>query len=242
MDNQNFMKRYLQAGMTTVSNLLLHHYHEIGMTTSELLVVLQLQSYIDRGIKNPSLAQIADNLGADLEQIYDLIQQLDSDRLVTQQLVKNTDGKEETNYDFTPMWGKMSRLSLDKEQQRQQSEQTNQRQQLFNDIQSNLGRTISPMEISQVNAWLDEDHYDPQVIEMALRETVMSGSRNFRYMDRVLANWADKHLTTPEAIQAEEERFEAQRQGKEQTTKQDASQHLDRPIPMFKLKPQKGKE
>lgn len=242
MENQSFMKRYLQAGVTSVSNLLLHHYHEIGMSTSELLVVLQLQSYIDRGLKNPSLAQIAHNLGAELKQIYDLIQQLDSDRLLKQQLVKNEDGKEETNYNFAPLWEKMSRLSFEQAQGQQQEVQTNQRQQLFNDIQSNLGRTISPMEISQVNAWLDEDHYDPQVIEMALRETVMSGSRNFRYMDRVLANWADKHLTTPEAIQAEEERFEAQRQGKDSASNDDPSQHLDQPIPLFKLKPQKGKE
>ena len=239
---ESFMKEYLKAGTTSFSNLLLHHYHEIGMSTSELLVVLQLQSYIDRGEKNPSLAQIAHNLGAQLDQIYDLIQQLDSHKLVSQQLVKNEEGKEETNYSFTPLWQKLSRWATDHQQKADKNHQENRREQLFNEIQANLGRTISPMEISQVNAWLDEDHYEPQIIEMALKETVMSGSRNFRYMDRVLANWADKKLTTPQAIQAEEERFAAHRQTRQQTQSNDESQHLDQPIPMFKLKPQKGKE
>lgn len=239
---EQFMKDYLEAGTVSVSNLLLHHYHEIGMTTSELLVVLELQSYIDRGIKNPSLSQIAHNLGAKLDQIYDLIQQLDSDQLVVQQLVKNAEGKEETNYSFAPLWQKMSRWSNEHYQKGQQDHQENRREQLFKEIQSNLGRTISPMEISQVNAWLDEDHYDPKVIEMALKETVMSGSRNFRYMDRVLANWADKHLTTPEAIQAEQARFSAHLQPNRSNQENDGSQQLDQPIPIFKLKAQKGKE
>ena len=38
MDQQSFMEKYVTAGTTAVSNLLLHHYHEIGMTTAEFMV------------------------------------------------------------------------------------------------------------------------------------------------------------------------------------------------------------
>ncbi|MDF9444890.1 DNA replication protein DnaD, partial [Limosilactobacillus mucosae] len=60
MAAQDFLFSYLQAGETSISNLLLHHYREIGMTSGELLVYLELKSYIDRGIENPSITWIAE--------------------------------------------------------------------------------------------------------------------------------------------------------------------------------------
>ena len=53
MAKQDFLFSYLQAGETSISNLLLHHYREIGMTSGELLVYLELKSYIGE-LKTPA--------------------------------------------------------------------------------------------------------------------------------------------------------------------------------------------
>lgn len=51
MAENQFLMTMLEAGSTNVSNLLLHHYHDIDMTTGELMVYLELKSYIDRGTR-----------------------------------------------------------------------------------------------------------------------------------------------------------------------------------------------
>lgn len=211
MSEADLFVKLMDEGSTTISNLLLHHYHEIGMSTSELMVFLELQSYIERGNVNPSIAVIADHLGAETAQIYDLIQQLSTDHFLRQTLEKNDQGKEETRYDFTPLWHKLARLLEEGSQRKQHAQQQNQRQKLFTAIQADFGRVLNPTEMSIVNDWIDKDHYDPQVIELALRETVLSGNYNFRYMDRILASWEQKGLKTPQAVEADQKRFNERR-------------------------------
>lgn len=233
MSEADLFVKMMQEGTTTISNLLLHHYHEIGMSTSELMVFLELRSYIDRGDVNPSIAVIADHLGAETDQIYDLIQQLSNDQFLKQTLEKNEQGKEETHYDFSPLWHKLARLLEKGRQQKQHAQQQNQRQKLFTAIQADFGRVLNPTEMSIVNDWLDKDHYDPQVIELALRETVFSGNYNFRYMDRILASWEQKGLKTPQAVAAEQKRFNERRRPMANNTqpKNSPASH----IPIFKL-------
>lgn len=232
MDEADLLVKMMDEGTTTISNLLLHHYHDIGMSTSELMVFLELQSYIERGDVNPSVAVIADHLGAETDQIYDLIQQLISDNFLKQTLEKNEQGKEETRYDFSPLWHKLARLLTDGLQQKQQAQQNNQRQKLFTAIQADFGRVLNPTEMSIVNDWIDKDHYDPQVIELALRETVLSGNYNFRYMDRILTSWEQRGLKTPQAVEADQKRFNERRRP---INNHNSGKPSGEPIPIFKL-------
>jgi hypothetical protein len=41
---ENILQRYLAAGETLISNLLLHHYKELGLTTSQLVLYLTIES------------------------------------------------------------------------------------------------------------------------------------------------------------------------------------------------------
>lgn len=232
MDEADLLVKLMDEGTTTISNLLLHHYHDIGMSTSELMVFLELQSYIERGNVNPSIAVIADHLGTETDQIYDLIQQLSSDNLLQQSLEKNEQGKEEMRYDFSPLWHKLARLLAADHQQKEQSQQKNQRQKLFTAIQADFGRVLNPTEMSIVNDWIDKDHYDPQVIELALRETVLSGNYNFRYMDRILTSWEQRRLKTPQAVEADQKRFNERRRP---ISNHNSGKTSAAPIPIFKL-------
>ena len=59
---QNFVK-YMQAGTMSVSNLLLRHYHEVGLTEEELVLILQLLSYHQEGDDFPSIDAVATIMG-----------------------------------------------------------------------------------------------------------------------------------------------------------------------------------
>ena len=114
---ENILQRYLAAGETLISNLLLHHYKELGLTTSQLVLYLQLKSYQDQGVANPDIRQVAKNLGTSEVQVFDQLHQMMVNGLAEQKMQRQADGKEEAVYDFTPL---INRLVLYDEQQADQ--------------------------------------------------------------------------------------------------------------------------
>lgn len=129
---ENILQRYLAAGETLISNLLLHHYKELGLTTSQLVLYLQLKSYQDQGVANPDIRQVAKNLGTSEVQVFDQLHQMMVNGLAEQKMQRQADGKEEAVYDFTPL---INRLVLyDEQQADQQKDDTgaNERMKTFN--------------------------------------------------------------------------------------------------------------
>ena len=101
-------------------------------------------------------------------------------------------------------------------------------------METEFGRLLNPIEMSLVNDWLDQDHYDIEVIKLALRETVLNGKYNFKYMDRILSNWARQNLKTPQAVKVAMKQFDEQHHyssGNAQRGVQPSGQK----IPIFKL-------
>ena len=63
---------------------------------------------------------------------------------------------------------------------------------LFEYIESNFGRPLSPLEYEKANHWLSL--YDQEIIEYAVKIAVMNGKRTFNYVEGILNNWKGKDL------------------------------------------------
>jgi len=59
----DFMRRYIQDGQTSVANYLLDNFRAVGMTTDQLLVYIQLRREMDRGVLMPDADKLARRLG-----------------------------------------------------------------------------------------------------------------------------------------------------------------------------------
>ncbi len=68
-DKLNFAA-FMQAGTTSISNYLLQHYRDLGMTNEELLVYVQTKAGIDRGELEPSTQKIGETLGWDAQTVF----------------------------------------------------------------------------------------------------------------------------------------------------------------------------
>lgn len=68
-------------------------------------------------------------------------------------------------------------------------------------VEVEFGRYLSPIEREEIAQWLSVDHYDPEIIELALREAVLSQAYSLKYIDRVLLNWQRHNLKTPEEVE-----------------------------------------
>jgi DNA replication protein len=69
------------------------------------------------------------------------------------------------------------------------------------------------MEIEMISMWIDEDQHDVVLIEAALRESVVSGKLNFRYIDRILFEWKKNGIRSVQQAREYGERIRGQRSG-----------------------------
>ena len=63
-------------------------------------------------------------------------------------------------------------------------------------FEQEFGRPLSASEFQRIGQWLEEDHYQPEIIKLALREAVLNQAYSFNYVDRILLSWERKNLKT----------------------------------------------
>ena len=72
---------------------------------------------------------------------------------------------------------------------------------IFEEIEGEFGRTLSPMEYEVINGWLNK--YDESLIHEALKEATFSNAKSFRYMTRILEAWKEKGYKTAQDVRGE---------------------------------------
>lgn len=61
---------------------------------------------------------------------------------------------------------------------------------LYNYIETEFGRLLSPTEIEKVQSWLSS--YEINIIKLAIQKAILNGKRNFSYINGILNNWKNK--------------------------------------------------
>ena len=86
---------------------------------------------------------------------------------------------------------------------------------LFNLFEQEFGRALSPFEIEMISYWIDDDRFKPALIKAALREAVLLGKLNFRYIDRILAEWKKKGIRSVQESSKVNKIYKEKNQNKE---------------------------
>ncbi|MBP5815941.1 DnaD domain protein [Lactiplantibacillus plantarum] len=225
-------------GQTTIANALLAHYREIGVTNDELLVYLQFKRLIDQGNQFPDAAVIAKSLGESTNAVFQRLHEMLAKKLLTIESITADDQKIHDRYNFDGLYDKLA-VALKKQpvstQASEQATSENSRQKVFRAIQTEFGRDLSPIEMESISKWFDEDHYEPEVIELALREAVLRQVYNLTYMDRILLNWQKRNLKTAAQVEAERQRSIDQRLNSAPQPQRQTGANAGPKIPLFKL-------
>ena len=56
-------------------------------------------------------------------------------------------------------------------------------------FESEFGRTLSSFEYELINKWI-ENGIDENTIKEALKEAILNGVRNFKYIDKIIYEWS----------------------------------------------------
>ncbi|MCH5461441.1 DnaD domain protein [Lactobacillus sp. LC28-10] len=229
-----FSNALIKSGQTNVATLLLEHYRELGMSNTEFLIYLQIKSYNDRGISFPQTETIAKSVGLTDNQIFQELHTMIGKRLMQIDTVQQPGQLARDSYDFTLLYEKLAQYVKKLQTETVTSQVNNDRETIFNQIETEFGRPLSPIELEMISQWLDKDHYQVGVIRLALKEAVLNQVYNLKYMDRILLSWQKKHLTTPEQVQQEREHRQ-QNQAPTSTNKSLKKQNNLPDIPIFKI-------
>lgn len=202
----DFSEQLVNGGYTTLPNLLLQHFKDLNMTGDEFTLYLALTSFKQQGIDFPSAQQLGMMLGLSEEQVFQELHQLIEKKLIAIQTTAATaQQRQQDRYDLQPVYSRLQLIlkqaaAEDKQNQRQAAQQD-----LFKQIEVEFGRMLSPIEIETVNAWLKQDHYNTELIELALREAVLNQVYSLKYMDRILLSWEKKNITSKAQVQREKD-------------------------------------
>ena len=205
------LRGILGAGQVSFSRLLFDHYQDLDLTASEFTVYLFISEFVQMGKGEADMRELAQRTKmrpGDFTAVLSSLNDKGAIRILTK---KDDGGRLHDYYDVTPLLTKL--LSYTDPQTvnpaATRSQQTSASRQVLNQVETEFGRPLSPIEQQTVRAWLRDDHYSPELVSLALREAVLNQAYSLKYMDRVLLSWEKNNLRTPEAVQRAQRRLDS---------------------------------
>ncbi|WP_125604561.1 DnaD domain protein [Lapidilactobacillus bayanensis] len=192
---------------TAIANLILDYYAELGMDDHQLAIFLQIIKYSQANEKFPTPNELAKVVKRPISEIYQSLQQMTQKGFI--QIKSFIDHDQHMDqYDLAPFFERLSRL-LDNQDTvaNFQAEQADVSK-LYQEIEVEFGRTLSPIEMETVDSWLNRDHFSTEIIRLALREAVLNDARSFKYIDRILLDWQKRHINNATDLERYRAKFQ----------------------------------
>ncbi|KJY64851.1 DNA replication protein DnaD [Lactobacillus helsingborgensis] len=201
---------YRALGTTTFSNGLLAYYPQLKIDDAEMIVIIQLEMFAQKGNFFPTDEQLAANTNLSVSEITALVQKLIEQNFLSIDQISDKSGKIGNKYNLDQLYNQLDLLLEDKIKSGNKKAGNNSSTssvdnspltQLVRQFEIEFGRYLSPIEREEIAFWLNVDHHDPVLIKMALREAVLAQAYSLKYVDRVLLNWQRHNLKTSSEVQ-----------------------------------------
>ena len=187
------LKELLKSGHLVVPFVFLKNYKKFELSMEEFIFLMYFYHLGERFLLNPEL--YCNDLGLELPVVMNYISVLTDKGFIQVDVLKNEKGVIEEYVTLEPFFQKMELIFMD--EAIQNKEESN----IFEVIEKEFGRTISPMEYEIIKAWLD-NNMSEDIITEAVREATFNGVSNLRYIDKILFEWNKKEITTVQEVEA----------------------------------------
>ena len=186
----------LKSKNYVVSDFLIKNYKVWNLDVDEFIILIYLMNSSNLVC---DYKLISSELGMDLELVMNKINELSIKKLLEIKLLKNSSNKLEEQISLDLLYNKVFMQIIDVKEEEDKSN-------IYSVFESELGRTLSPIEYELINGWL-EFNYKEEIILAALKEAVFNGVNNFRYIDRILFEWNKKGIDTVDKISKYKKEF-----------------------------------
>lgn len=186
----------LKSKNYVVNDFLIKNYKVWNLDVDEFIILIYLMNSSNLVC---DYKLISSELGMDLELVMNKINELSIKKLLEIKLLKNSSNKLEEQISLDLLYNKVFMQIIDVKEEEDKSN-------IYSVFESELGRTLSPIEYELINGWL-ECNYKEEIILAALKEAVFNGVNNFRYIDRILFEWNKKGIDTVDKISKYKKEF-----------------------------------
>ncbi|OIK17097.1 DNA replication protein DnaD [Bacillus sp. MUM 116] len=187
---------WLQEGTITVPAILFSEYRNLNLNEYELVLLLNIMTFIEKGNQFPTPDELSSRMTVSIAECNELLRRLIQRGFIEIMDEYSHDGIRFEKYSVTPLLEKLVEQFLIKSKHVDEESKKTEETDLYTCFEKEFGRPLSPFECESLAMWMDDDHHDPIIIKAALREAVMSGKLNFRYIDRILFEWKKNGIKT----------------------------------------------
>lgn len=203
------MMSHILTDQLNIPKQLLIKYKQLGLNETDLAVILHIYRFQCDGNTLPTFLELSDYLAINDQICAQILRKLRQKGFLSIEQEVNEDKVINEKYSLDLLWEKLY-TEESKEVTPTQEDETN----LFILFEQEFGRPLTPFEIETVNLWLDEDNYLPSLIKAGLREAVLMGKLNFKYIDRILREWKKKGVKTVDQARQASQQFRKNNNGK----------------------------
>ena len=180
-----------------IPKILLSNYKKMGITDEELIVIIIIMNYGNKVVYDPEL--FAKDMNVDRRNIMMIIDSLCDKNILS--LIIEKDNKKTYEYiSLDILYDKLLNIVKDS------GEETPVDDSIFSVFESELGRTLSPMEYEKIKEWITSGNSN-EMISLALKEAVLNGVNNLNYIDSILNSWKKKGYKNKSDILKEKENY-----------------------------------
>ncbi|SIA20038.1 DNA replication protein dnaD [Mycobacteroides abscessus subsp. abscessus] len=201
-----YLDAFKSGNLVLPSDLLLH-YNQLFSSSDDFLVwqFFYLQNTTALGELSPS--QIAEKIGKNVTEVNQAISRLTEKGLLQYRTIE-LNGEIEVIFDATLALERLDQL-FEKHAPNQVQSAPNDLKILVDTFQQELGRLLSPFEIEDLEKSLKEDGTSADLIKEALREAVLNGKPNWKYIQAILRNWRHEGIRSVALVEAKRQEREA---------------------------------
>ena len=182
-----------KQGHIVIPLFMLQHYKELKLEIGEFLFLMYLYNLGNKFIFDPS--KFADDLNLDIKDIMNYIGALSDKHFIRVEVMKNDKGLMEEMVLMDDFYSKLSLITMDEINNASSTDSSN----IYEVIEKEFGRTLSPMEYEIIRAWLDNDMSE-ELIQEAIKEATYNGVSNLRYIDKILYEWSKLGIKTAKDV------------------------------------------
>ena len=182
-----------KQGHIVIPLFMLQHYKELKLEIGEFLFLMYLYNLGNKFIFDPS--KFASDLNLDIKDIMNYIGALSDKHFIRVEVMKNDKGLMEEMVLMDDFYSKLSLITMDEINNASSTDSSN----IYEVIEKEFGRTLSPMEYEIIRAWLDNGMSE-ELIQEAIKEATYNGVSNLRYIDKILYEWSKLGIKTAKDV------------------------------------------
>ena len=193
----------IKSGNIVIPLYLFKNYKEFNLELEEFIFLMYLYNSKEERF-DPN--KISNELKIDLEDVMNKISSLTSKDVIEIISIKNKDKVMEDYISLDPFYNKLNLIICEKEN-------TNTDSTVYDLIEKEFGRTLSPIEYEIIKAWVDDKIKEELIVE-AVREATFNGVSNLRYIDKILYEWKKAGIKSIKDVEDRRKAFKSKKGNK----------------------------